>query len=187
MAGDQGAGLIEPQAFDRLGRRELRARQEMPMEAARRHAGSLCQLLDFDRLVQVRHHPFHQRPEGVSRLQRQRRRVLRLAARPAHVDDEAPRDPERDRCAQVLLDQREGEVDARSDACGGPDVIVAHPDRIVEDPDVRVFGGKARAGPPMRNGLAVVQQARLRQQECAGAHRADPSRVSRQLADRSDL
>jgi len=102
-------------------------------------------LLDFDRLVQVREHPFHQRPEGVGRLQRQRRGVLRLAARPAHVDDEATRHPERDRCAQIFLDEREGEVDAGSDACGRPDMVVAHPDRIVEDPDVRVFGGEPGA------------------------------------------
>lgn len=72
--------------------------------------------------------------------------------------------------AQVLLDQGEGEIDARGDTGRGGDGSVADVDRVRVDLDGGMVAGEFRAVRPVRGGPATVQEARLGEQDRAGAH-----------------
>ena len=111
---------------------------------------------------------------------------LRLAARTAQVHDQVPGHRQRRRPADVLLDQRQRQVDARRHAGRGDHVAVPHVDRLRVDPHVWVAPGQLLAVGPVRGGPAPGQQARLGQQERAGADRGDaPGRPACRAASRA--
>lgn len=94
---------------------------------------------------------------------------LRLPARPALVDDELLRDAADDGGPEVVLDQREREVDPRGDAGGGPDVAVPHVDAVGVDADLRIAAAETVGAVPVRGRAPSVEEPCRREQEGAGA------------------
>lgn len=64
------------------------------------------------------------------RLQRQSSAKLRLPARTLKEDNHVASDSERHGTAEVLLDQRQREIDAGRHTRRGPNLAIAHKDRI---------------------------------------------------------
>ena len=107
---------------------------------------------------------------------------LRLAARAVQEDDEVAGDAQRGLGTVVVLDERQGEVDARGHAGRGPDVAVADPDRLAVDLDPRMAARERVAPCPVRRGAAAVEQARLGEHERTRAHRRHAARPRRRRA-----
>ena len=80
--------------------------------------------------------------------------------------------------AVVVLDQRQGEVDAGGDAGGGPHVPVAGVDRIGIDLQRRVLVGQLLGPGPVGGDRPAVEQPGLGGEERAAAHGGD-SRLRR--------
>ena len=123
---------------------------------------------------------------GIALLQGQRRAELRLAARALQEDDEMAGHRQGELAAEILLDQRQRQIDSGGDAGRGPDVAVADEDRI----GLQVHGGKAAgefgAAPPVRHGATAIEQAGGGQQEGAAADRRGPPRRLRPRLDPAD-
>jgi hypothetical protein len=111
---------------------------------------------------------------------------LGLVARSAEEHDEVAGDGEGGVAADVLLDEREGEVDAGGDTGGGGDVSVADVDGVGGDLDRRVVAGQLGAVRPVGGRPAAVQEARLGEQDRAGADRDQAPRARAVLAQPGD-
>lgn len=85
------------------------------------------------------------------------------------MDDELLRDPAGDGGTEVVLDQREREVDPGGDAGGGPDVAVPHKDAVGIDADLREPPGEMVGAVPVRRRAPPVEEPGRREQEGAGA------------------
>lgn len=75
----------------------------------------------------------------------------------------------------VLLQEGQGEVDARGDAGGGVGGAVPDEDRVRFDAGPGVAAGQQRRVLPVRRGAPAVEQARGPQQEGAGTDGRDPA------------
>src|SRR5207237_1321345 len=113
-------------------------------------------------------------------------RELGLATRPTLVDDEMLRGVARHVGAEIVLDQREREIDAGRDAGGRPDRAVADEDAIGIEPHLRVPDAEMIRAVPVRGGAAAVESSSLCQKERAGADARDPAR-RRSLQPPDDL
>jgi hypothetical protein len=85
-----------------------------------------------------------------------------------------PGDVQRRVPAQVVLDQGQRQVDPGGDPGGGGDVPVGDEDRVRVDGDLGEPGRERGAVGPVGGDPAPVEQARLGQQERAGADRDQP-------------
>ena len=123
---------------------------------------------------------------GIAVLQGQRRAKLRLPARALQEDDEMAGHRQGELAAEILLDQRQRQIDSGGDAGRGPDVAVADEDRV----GLQAHGGKASgefgAAPPVRHGATAIEQAGGRQQKGAAADRRGPPRRLRPRLDPAD-
>jgi hypothetical protein len=90
------------------------------------------------------------------------------------------------RGAQVVLDEAEGEVDARRDAGRGEHVAVAHEQRLVVDIDGGEPPGECGGVAPVGGGSAAVEQAGGCERERAGADRHDAPGVACKALDLAD-
>src|SRR4029079_11966054 len=109
---DLRARRLRAQAHDGTRRTHARLGLEHSREISRAHAGLRRKFLDGKTLAQIAAHVVEQRREAAIRaLELEQCRELRLAPRPAVVDDELLRDLARDGFAEVFGDQREREVD----------------------------------------------------------------------------
>ncbi len=93
---------------------------------------------------------------------------------------------QRDVPAEVLLDQREGEIDPGGHSGRGGDVPVPYEDRLRSHLGVREAAREGVAVRPMGGGSTPGQQAGLGQQKRAGADGHDPLRPGRQFPDPAD-
>src|SRR5215831_16503610 len=112
----------------------------------------------------------------VGRLQRERCTELRLPARPLEKHHEIAGDAECEPTTEILLYQRQRQVDAGSHSGRAPYLTVFDEDPIWFDLDGGIATTKQVAIFPMCDGAAAVEQARRGKQEGAGADRCDPSR-----------
>ena len=128
--------------------------------------------------------PGHELAHGrrLGGLQPERRAVLALIAWPAQVHDHRPRDRERHLRAQVLLDQRQGQVHARAHARRGIEVAVPRPDAVLLDPDPRVAKREVLGARPVRGGGPSVEEAGLGQEKSARADGAEATHAAGHLA-----
>ncbi len=162
---DADAGGLQAQALDGLGGGEAGLGGEGAGEVARAHGGLGGQALDVQRLGEALAHPVHQGGEPAMHAAGvQQGGELRLAARPAVVHHELL-----GRCAghlraQVVLDQRQGQVDAGGDPRRGPGVALAHEDPVGLQADGRIAPGEFVGAAPVGGGPLAVQQAGLGQQ-----------------------
>ena len=92
----------------------------------------------------------------------------------------------RELAAEILLDQRQRQVDAGGDAGRGPDIAVLDEDRIGLQLHLGKALGELGAAAPMRHRAPSVEQAGGRQQERAAAHRGDAPRGLRARLDPAD-
>ena len=120
------------------------------------------------------------------RFQFQQGRILRLAAQPAVIDHQPPRDPLRNRKAQVLLYHRQRQVDARRRAGRGPHAAILDEDAVGIDP----AAGEARLQlggiSPVRGGPLAVQQPGRAKRERAGADAGDAAGAAGQAPQHAD-
>lgn len=170
---DQTAGVFQTDAVDVAARRHAGLGLEGPGEVAGREPGAGRE--DVHR--QVRAGMF-----GDPLLDLAQRLPLRglcgelgtelgLVSRSPQEDDEMAGDGEGDLAADVLLDEREGQVDAGRDAGRGGELSVTDEDGVRVHLHGRVVAGEFLAHRPVTRHPSAVQQARLGEQECSGAHR----------------
>src|SRR5258708_5322425 len=185
---ERAARRVDAQALDRLRRRRAHAPGIDAREVARAHGDARGERRDAEIVGEMLRQPVVQRGEAaiVTRLALEQGAELRLATRALEEDDEMARHAQGHGAAEILLDQSQRQVDAGGDAGGGPDLAVAQEDRVGLDGDAGVAPLQGVAGAPMRDSAPSVEQARLRQQEGAGADGADAPRLPRALADPSD-
>ncbi|MNN07134.1 hypothetical protein D3C81_1199520 [compost metagenome] len=110
-------------------------------------------------------------------LRRLRRKVgaeLRLPARPLEEHHQLARHPQRDHAAEILLDQRQRQVQPRGHAGGRVHVAILDVDAVRLYLDARKHVRQAVGGVPVRGDAASVQQARMCKHHRAGADRPDP-------------
>ncbi len=145
--------------------------REHAAEVALAHRGAPGQHLQGERLGQVLQRPgLHVLHAAVGgRLAGELHAELRLSAGPLEVHDHVARHLQREGMAVVLFHQGKGEVDARGDTGGGPEVAVTHIDRIGIDRHTRMQFLQPGGHAPVGRGPAPVEQARSSQEEAAGA------------------
>src|SRR6185312_3446301 len=102
--------------------------------------------------------------------------ILRLPTMPSLMHHQLLRRASRDGGAEVVLDQRQRQVDPRGNARRGPQLAVPHEHPVGIQAHFRVAQPEAFGRVPVRGGAPAVEQAGLRQEECAGAdaRRAPP-------------
>src|SRR5262249_5393283 len=96
--------------------------------------------------------------EAAFRFSLQERTKLSLPARTAEKDYHKARNQPRNFPAQIFLDHRQCQIDARSYPARSIDIAIADIDKIGFDPERGVCGGEMFAICPMRCNTAVVQQ-----------------------------
>ena len=84
---------------------------------------------------------------------------------------------------QVLLDQRQGQVDASRDPRRGPHRAVVDENRVGFDPQLRMLLGQLFAAGPMGDHTPSVQPAAGGQQKRPGTHRRHPPRTQAVILD----
>lgn len=167
----EAARLFEADQIDVPARGHAGLRLEGAGEVAWREAGAGGERLDGEVVVGVLGDPvldLAQRlaPRG---LGGELGAELGLVPRASQEHDEVAGDRQRGVAAVVLLDEREGEVDARGDAGRGRHVPVAYVDGVRVDLDGGVVAREAVAVRPVRGRPAAVEQARLGEQDSARA------------------
>lgn len=105
----------------------------------------------------------------------QRNAELALPTGPLQIHHELAGDAQGDGLAEVVGDQREGQVEAGADPGPGPDVALADEDRVGVDLDLRVRGGELPRGRPVGGGASAVEQPGGGQQMRPDADGRDPS------------
>ena len=113
------------------------------------------------------------------RFRVEKRAELRLIAGSAQKDDHHPRYGHRDVAPQILLDERQRQVDPRGNPARGVHMPVADEDEIRLDAERWVELREAVAEHPVGGNATVIQQAGRRQQEGAGADRGDATDARR--------
>src|SRR6516162_250568 len=79
----------------------------------------------------------------------ERSAILRLPAGAPEIHDEVTGHLHSDLMPQILLNQRETEIDARGDACGSPNVSVVDENRLGVDANVRKAGPERIGSSPV--------------------------------------
>ena len=123
---EQQARRLDAQPLDGPRRRRAHGGGVVAQEAALAHAGRVGRA--GDREVAARDGRAIQACsalKALALLQRQRGAELRLAARPLEEDHQLARHRQGEVAAEILLDQRQRQVDPGGDAGRGPDVAVA--------------------------------------------------------------
>ena len=96
---------------------------------------------------------------------------MRLAALPLREHDEALGDGERRMRPMIFRNQRERQIDARSHAGRCDELPIAQIDAVEVDVRLRKLRCQLRSVMPMRRDVALVEQARVTERECASADR----------------
>lgn len=96
---------------------------------------------------------------------------LALPAGALQVHHQLPGHPHRGLAAEILRDQREGQIQAGGEPGAGPHVTVADEDRVGVHRDRRMFGGELAGGRPVCGGTFAVQQTGVREDVRADAYR----------------
>ena len=104
---------------------------------------------------------------------------LRLTARTPDEQHQLAGHRQRNGWAEILLDQREGQVDPGGHPGRGVDVAVPDEDRVGLDLDRGIAAAQRGAGRPVRGRAAAVEQPGPGEQKRPGAHRSDPPRAPR--------
>ena len=173
---DGAPGAVDTQSLDRFRRGGPGVREEGAGEVARAHGGALGEMLDRQWLGEMLAHPVDQVGEA-ARLPTdvEASRELRLSARPTLVDDQLLRRMTGDVGAEIVLDQRECEVDAGGNTRRRPHIAVAHEDAVEVERDAGIEAREEGGAGPMRRGAPPIQQSRLGQQEGARTDAGDPA------------
>jgi hypothetical protein len=174
LAVQQGAGGLDAQALDGLGRGGPAGGGEGAGEVAGAHVRPAGQLFDVQGLAEVLAGPGQQAVEAGARVQLQKRRELRLAAGSAVVDDQLLGGLAGDVLAEVGGDHRQGQVDPGGDPGAGPDLAVADIDAVRLQPHLRIAPPEVGGAVPVGGGPATVQKSGLGQHIGAGTDAADP-------------
>jgi hypothetical protein len=107
-----GPRHLQAKPFHRLGRRHANLCAKNPREVARAHCRLIGEALDRELLGKTLAHPEdHLRKAAAPPAQFDKGGELRLPSGAALVDDQLLSDPPRDLGTQILLDQRERQVD----------------------------------------------------------------------------
>ena len=133
-------------------------------------------------------HPAEQPIERVhgARVGLQRQTKLLLTTGPAQVEHHPACDLQGELPSEVLLDERQGQIQARGDSGGRPDVTGAHEDRIRLHRGLRMEPLQLCAKRPVRGADAAGEQPSARQQKAARAHTDNPPRALREPTQRRD-
>jgi len=182
------AGGLQPGPLDVAAGWHAHLRGERAGEVARGQAGPFREGLHREVVRRVLGDPLlhvaQRHPAGD--LGRELGAELSLVARAPEEHHEGAGHGERRVAAEVILHQREGQVDAGGDAGRGGDAPVLDVDRVRVDVDSRVLVPQGRAAGPVGGRARAVEQARLGQQKGAGADRGDPLRPRRVRAEPGD-
>ncbi|HEY0180230.1 MAG TPA: hypothetical protein VGC30_11465 [Dokdonella sp.] len=100
-----------------------------------------------------------------------------------HVDHQLARDRERDARAEILLDQREREIDAGGDAAGAVVRAVLDEDRAAVDDEARNVLRERRGETPVGCDATAVEQSGRRDAVDAGADAGEPAQARRAFGD----
>ena len=159
------------------------------VERARGHADVLGEPLDPEVVVEVSFDPLVQafeRPAPGLDLLLQSAAELRLSTGSLRVDDEPARDVQRGGATEILLDDREREVDARGHSRRRPHTPVPDEDRILFDADRGVTSLQLGTVVPVGDGASAVEQSRGGEQERTGASRGDDARCGSSIPQPGD-
>ena len=170
-------GRLDADALDEAPGRLSHLLAEDPREVARAHRDASGERVDRVVGLRMLHDPGLQVAQRVplGHLAGELRRELGLTARPLEEEHHRAGDLEGQLAIDVVLDEGEREVHPGGDPRGGPDVPVAHVDRVGLDLEPRVAGREGCGVGPVGRDAATVEQARAREQERPGADRADPA------------
>lgn len=172
----EAPGVFEADPVDVPARRDAGLRPEDAREVPGREPGAGGERLDGEVLAGVFGDPLLDLAQRLAsgRLRGELGAELGLAARAPQEHDQMAGDDEGGLAAEVLLDEREGEVDAGGDARGGGDPAVAYVDGVGVGPHGRVVPGEPVAVRPVGGRAPAVQQARPGEQQRAGADGDQP-------------
>lgn len=154
-------------------------------EVSGAHGGAVGKSLDAEIVIQVVGDPclkLSERPAGGGGAP-QVRAELGLAPWPLEEHDQPPGNFAGHFRPEVILHQRQRQIDSRSDARGGPDAPVAYEDRPGIHLDLGMATGKLVAEGPVRGRAAAIEQPGSGQQEGTGAHRRHPPGPARGCPD----
>ena len=148
---------------------------------ARAHRGARGERLDAEVVPGVGGDPALEVAQTVAlrRLRGELDAELRLVPRASQEEHQPAGDGERGLVAEVVLDEREREVDARGDSGGGEDVAVTNEDRVGFDPNSRMTARECLARGPVSGRAPAVEEPGGGEHEGAGADRRDPGAASR--------
>src|SRR5260221_3498292 len=120
---EQAARGLDPRGVDESRWRDSDFAREHAREVARAHGDPAGQILDREIRRRMIENERLQLAQWLALryLNRELGAELCLAARPAQEHDELPRHRERHLTAEILFDQRQGEIDAGGDAGRGVD------------------------------------------------------------------
>jgi hypothetical protein len=163
---DAGPCVLQSEALHGLCRRRPCLLDEGASEVPRAHGGTVGEAFHRQRFREMRAHPldqFHKAAGSPTHLHQPRE--LRLAARPSLMHDELLRGVACDLRAEIVLDEREREVDTGRDARGGPDLAIADEDAIGLECHVRIAPPEMLRAAPVRRRAAAVQPSGLGQEK----------------------
>lgn len=141
----------------------------------RTHRGARRQAFHAELLVEMLARPAQHRGEpSVGAIQFQQSRELRLAARPAVIDDQLLRGLARDPLAEIVGDHRQREVNAGGDARRGPNIAIPDIDAVGFEPHPRKAPGEIGTAVPMGGGAPAIEQSQRGNQISAGTDAGDP-------------
>ena len=155
---------------------------------ARAHRGARGERLDAEVVPGVGGDPALEVAQTVAlrRLRGELGAELRLVPRPSQEEHQPAGDGERGLVAEVVLDEREREVDARGDSGGGEDVAVTNEDRVGFDLNSRMTARECLARGPVSGRAPAVEEPGGGEHEGAGADRRHPAGVAGEGADAAD-
>ncbi len=164
---------------DRMNRSQSGGLHITPAECALAHAGPGGQRRQRPDRRRDAGRSSQRRTPNLSSAVRSDSAVLNCACPPGRLRNmtEVTRHRQRHRAPQILLHQRQREIDARRDAGRGPNRTVAHENRIDLDTHRGETPREVRAIGPMGGCTAAVQHTGGSQQKRAGADGGDAARL----------
>lgn len=168
---EQSGGHLDPGMFDEPGGAEAGSLSKYPRKMPETHAGMPCHLFDGDLGIEVFQDPTLNVPDSCRRghLADETRAALRLTTRALHEDDQLPGKVEGDLSSAVFFDECQRQIHRGTHPRGCPDISGTCEDRIVFDPDLRIFLPHQTGDTPVRRRPFAVEKARLGQEERARA------------------
>ncbi len=133
------------------------------------------QRVDRQVLIQMRDYPCDEiaHPIAGCGLGFERGARRRLFSTSQHGQRQCACDLHRYRTTKVVLDQRQGELDARGDARRRPHGAVTNVYSLALHPHLRSCGLESVADTPVGRGIAAVEQSRCGERECPAANAGD--------------